>query len=186
MHLILLVLQGFGDKAYRTAASAASGKPPPAATPKTIDFPAAQAYHPSLRFSRFLPLSSYFLAAEMVMTDLKPKIIVEYQGDITIVTFTNDTILDERDVKAIEDSVLPLVRQSDPAQIILDFTNVKFLSSAVLGTLIRVLKAVNRKDGKLALCGINDKIYDIFKITRLNKIFDIYTDFAQALKSFSA
>jgi anti-anti-sigma regulatory factor len=36
------------------------------------------------------------------------------------------------------------------------------------------------------MCGINPKIYEIFKITRLNRIFDIYDDLDAAQESLSA
>lgn len=120
------------------------------------------------------------------MPNPRPKIVVEYTGNVAVVTFTNDKILDEADVKAIEESVFPLIRQSDHTLLVLNFENVKYLSSAVLGILIRILTAVKRKDGHLRLCGINDKIFDIFKITKLNKVFDIHPDVPEAVKSIPA
>jgi anti-sigma B factor antagonist len=63
---------------------------------------------------------------------------------------------------------------------------VQFLSSAVLGLLIRISKKVYEHDGQLKLCSINPKIYKIFKITRLTKIFDIYNDIESATESLSA
>ena len=119
------------------------------------------------------------------MPGRKPKIVVEYIDNVTVVTFTDDKILDEADIKAIENSIFPIVRQSDHTNLVLNFEGVEFLSSAVLGILIRILTAVNRKDGKLRLCGINDKIYEIFKITRLNKVFEIHPDTQKAIKSIT-
>ena len=69
--------------------------------------------------------------------------------------------------------------------LILDFTNVKFLSSAVLGLLIRVSKKIYEQDGQLRLCDISPRIYEIFKITRLTKIFDILPDRAAATASLT-
>ena len=63
----------------------------------------------------------------------------------------------------------------------LDFGNVRFLSSAVLGLLIRISKRVYEQDGRLRLCSINPKIYEVFKITRLTKTFDIYKDVESAI-----
>jgi anti-sigma B factor antagonist len=115
-----------------------------------------------------------------------PKIFVEYQDDIAIVTFTRDHILSEGDVKSIEESVLPLVRHGGHRKLLIDFSNVNYLSSAVLGTLIRVLSAMKKNKGRLVLCSINEKVFEIFKITRLNQVFEIQPDFAQAMKSFTA
>ncbi|HSV27686.1 MAG TPA: STAS domain-containing protein [Sedimentisphaerales bacterium] len=120
------------------------------------------------------------------MAGPKPRIVVDYVNNVAVVTFTNDKILEEADVKAIEESVFPLVRQSEPVLLVLNFENIQFLSSAVLGILIRILTAVKRKDGHMRLCGINEKIYDIFKITRLNKVFEAHPDVASAVKSIQA
>jgi len=118
------------------------------------------------------------------MSNQTPRIIVEYQGDIAIVTFTRDNILSEGDVKSIEESVLPLVRSNGYTKLIIDFDNVKFLSSAVLGTLIRVLSAMKKNRGRLVLCSINEKVFEIFKITRLYQVFEIQPDFTAAMRSF--
>ena len=67
----------------------------------------------------------------------------------------------------------------------LNFANVKFLSSAVLGLLIRISKKIYQRNGQLKLCGINSKIFDIFKITRLDRVFDIYGDVNAAVASLA-
>jgi anti-sigma B factor antagonist len=158
---------------------------PPSPTPsKTIDNPGSAAYHPAV-LPAFAGGLYVILFVEMVMSGRKPKIVVEYSGDVTIVSFTDDKILDEADIKAIENSVFPIVRQSDHTNLVLNFEGVQFLSSAVLGILIRILTAVNRKDGKLRLCGINEKIFEIFKITRLNKVFEIHPNTEGAIKSIT-
>jgi anti-sigma B factor antagonist len=120
---------------------------------------------------------------EIVMASIKPRISVEYADNATIITFTDEKILEEKDVQALQESIMSVIEQADRISLILDFRNVRFLSSAVLGLLIRVSKKVYEHDGQLKLCGINPKIYKIFKITRLTKIFDIYQDLASATES---
>ena len=48
---------------------------------------------------------------------------------------------------------------------------------------IRVSKKIYERDGQLRLCNISPKIYEIFKITRLTKIFDICRDKKNAVES---
>lgn len=119
------------------------------------------------------------------MATLEPKISVEYADDTTIITFTGNKILEDKDIRSLQESILSVVEQGDGIKLILDFCNVQFLSSAVLGLLIRVSKKVYERNGKLRLCNINPKIYKIFKITRLTKIFDIYEDLDSAVESLS-
>ena len=119
------------------------------------------------------------------MEPIKPRIAVEYARNATIVTFTDEKILEERDIKALQDSIMSVVEQAERIKLILDFGNVQFLSSAVLGLLIRLSKRIYEHDGQLRLCNINPKIYEIFKITRLTKSFDIYKDVESAVEDLS-
>jgi anti-sigma B factor antagonist len=120
------------------------------------------------------------------MASIKPRISVEYAENATIITFTDEKILEEKDVQALQDSIMSVIESaSDGIKLILDFSNVQFLSSAVLGLLIRISKKVYENDGQLKLCSINPKIFKIFKITRLTKIFDIYEDIGSATERLS-
>jgi len=119
------------------------------------------------------------------MVTIKPRISVEYVNSATIVTFTDEKILEEKEISALQESIMSVVEQAERINLILDFCNVRFLSSAVLGLLIRVSKRVYERDGQLRLCNINPKIYEIFKITRLTKIFDIYKDIESAIEDLS-
>ena len=120
------------------------------------------------------------------MASIKPVISVEYVENATIVAFTDEKILEERDVQALQESIMSVIERAERINLILDFRNVRFLSSAVLGLLIRISKKVYERDGQLRLCNINPKIHEIFKITRLTKIFDIYQDIESATEGLSA
>ena len=119
------------------------------------------------------------------MATIKPRISVEYAGAATIVSFTDEKILEEQDIKALQESIMSVIDQAERVNLILDFGNVRFLSSAVLGLLIRISKRIYEHDGQLGLCNINPKIYEIFKITRLTKTFDIYQDVESAAEDLS-
>ena len=119
------------------------------------------------------------------MTAIKPGISVEYSENATIMRFTDEKILEEQDIKALQDSIMSVIEQAERINLILDFANVRFLSSAVLGLLIRVSKRIYERNGQLGLCNINPKIYEIFKITRLTKTFDIYNSVESAMEGLS-
>ena len=120
------------------------------------------------------------------MAAIKPTISVEYAGNATIVRFTDEKILEERDIKVLQESIMSIIESaSGGINLILDFGNVQYLSSAVLGLLIRISKRIYENDGQLRLCNINPKIYEIFKITRLTKTFDIYEDVEGAVEDLS-
>ena len=75
------------------------------------------------------------------MEAVNPKISVEYAGEATIVTFIEEKILEEREIQALEKSIMAVIEQSEGLNLILNFSNVKFLSSTVLGLLIKLRKS---------------------------------------------
>lgn len=119
------------------------------------------------------------------MTTIQPNIGVEYTENATIIRFTDEKILEEKDINSLQESIMSVIEQAERINLILDFSNVKFLSSAVLGLLIRISKRIYEHDGRLRLCNIDPKIYEIFKITRLTKTFDIYKNVESAVKDLS-
>ena len=119
---------------------------------------------------------------EINMAEIKPRISVDYVDKATIVGFVDEKILEEQDIAALQDTIMSIIDQSENLKLVLDFGNVRFLSSSVLGLLIRISKRVYEKNGKLRLCNIDKKIYEVFKITRLTKTFDIYQDIHSAIK----
>ena len=108
------------------------------------------------------------------MDYVNPTISVEYAEQAVIVTLTQHRILEENDIQTLADSIMPLVEQNAGKKLIIDFSSVEFFSSSVLGLLIRISKKVYEGDGALRLCCIEPKIMKVFKITRLDKVFDIY------------
>lgn len=107
------------------------------------------------------------------MTTDQRRIVVEEIGDTTIASFTDKKILDEANIQVIGDQLFNLVDADGRTKIVLDFTNVEYLSSAALGKLITLDKKVKASRGHLRLCSIRPEILEVFEITRLNKLFDI-------------
>lgn len=116
------------------------------------------------------------------MEDMSSRLEIQYEAEATIITLKDEKILEDRDIRDLEEALRSAVEAGSSKSIVLDFSSVQFMSSAVLGLLIKVSRKIYEKDGKLALCGINSKIYEIFKITRLTKIFDIYKNADKAIE----
>lgn len=105
-------------------------------------------------------------------------------GDVTIARFVDKKILDETNIQIIGNQLFGLVEEDGRKRIVLDFSNVEYLSSAALGKLITLDKKVKAAGGKLRLCSIRPDIYEVFAITKLNQVFDIKEDQDQAVESF--
>lgn len=69
---------------------------------------------------------------------------------------------------------------------IIDLTDVEFIDSTGLGSLVICLKYSHDNGGVLKLCGLYKKVKMVFNITKANKIFEIYDSIDAAISSFSA
>lgn len=102
-----------------------------------------------------------------------------------MVQFADRKILEELSIHEIGEELKGLAESEPKAKLLLDFENVDHLASAALGMLITLHKKVQEKNGALKLSNINRQIFQVFKITRLNRVFDIHDTAAQALDSFT-
>jgi len=100
-------------------------------------------------------------------------IVVENGIDVTLVTFEDENILEEQQIRKLERVLLPVVRQNEQKQLVLNFQNVKFMSSSFLGLLVKIHKRVIEMGGHLQLFNLDPKIHKVFEITQLVKVFDI-------------
>jgi anti-sigma B factor antagonist len=107
---------------------------------------------------------------------------VEYINGVAVAVPTDSKILDEEQIQSLEKTLMPLIEQNTGVRLVIDFSNVQFLTSSVLGLLIRFNRRILQSEGHLRLCAIDPKILEIFKITRLDKVFEIYKDREQALE----
>lgn len=104
---------------------------------------------------------------------------------ILLVEFTARKILDEANIAEIGEQLTALVDREDRPRLIISFATVEHLSSAALGTLITLNNKVKQKSGQLRLSDINPQIYEVFQITRLNKLFHIYPSVKESLDSLT-
>ncbi len=118
------------------------------------------------------------------MNQAEPKISIEYKGKVTIAILTEEKILQEAEIQGLENSMMALIEQASGINLIINFCNVKFLTSSALGLLISVFTKMHETGGKLKLCSIDPRILEVFAITRLDKVFEIYDSQAEAVESF--
>jgi anti-sigma B factor antagonist len=119
------------------------------------------------------------------MADTIPSVAVSSQKDVRIVEFTNNRILDEANIAEIGTSLGSLIDEQANPRLLLDFAAVDHLSSAALGMLINANKRIREKNGQLRLTNIKPQIFEVFVITKLNKLFKILPTREEALASFN-
>lgn len=66
--------------------------------------------------------------------------------------------------------------------ILLDLSSVDFIDSSGLGALVVLLKRMS-PSGKLAVCGLCDAAFNMFRLTRLDQVFPLFPSQAEALNA---
>ncbi len=107
------------------------------------------------------------------MEQEQSKITTEYGTDFTFVTFEDDKILEEAQIRELQKSLEPVIEKNKDNQLVLNFANVNFMTSAMLGLLVRIHKRVSERGGRLELRNLDKNLHKLFQITQLTKVFNI-------------
>lgn len=108
---------------------------------------------------------------------------MQKQGDVGVVSLLNKRMLDDSNIRALYDELLFLVEERGLYKMVLDFSGVEYLSSAVLGKLISLLKTVKKHGGKLYICNVHPNVAEIFEITQLDQVIGIQPGINEAVEA---
>jgi anti-sigma B factor antagonist len=108
------------------------------------------------------------------MADGHPqRINVTEKDGAVVVQFRDSKILDDRTIQQMGNELFELVQGNPGLRLVLDFTGVRYLSSAALGKLITLRRKVDQATGSLRLCELAPETLDVFKIAKLDEYFQI-------------
>jgi anti-sigma B factor antagonist len=111
-----------------------------------------------------------------------PRLFVETVGGVTVVTLADAELV-------AEDVIAGVVEQLDTVdvssgRVVLNFRDVRLMSSTMLAVLLRFSRRVEAAGGKLKLCCIAPDLLTVFRITRFDRLFEIHAEESKALDSF--
>ena len=69
-------------------------------------------------------------------------------------------------------------------ELVLNFAEIRYVSSAGLRVLLATAKRLRKEEGKLHLCGLNEMVQEVFEISGFCSIFNISTSEDEALAAF--
>jgi anti-anti-sigma factor len=96
---------------------------------------------------------------------------VQQSGNLKIITFTRGQARGVENVIAAE--LESLTDGPGDAHLLLDFTNVRYITSVELGTLIGLHKRVKAAGGRLTLFNLSPQVFEVFTATHLDRFFGI-------------
>ena len=104
-------------------------------------------------------------------------------GDVTVLELQGRLELDDGDT-VLRDTVNRLVEQGR-IQLVLDLTAVTRLDSAGIGMLVGKYLTVRKRGGTIKLLHLTDRTSRLLHITKLESVFEIFSDEGAALRSFA-
>lgn len=105
------------------------------------------------------------------------------KDDITLVQFNEDEQLREPD--SLQTDLYNLINSENKNQILLDLENVSYISSSVLGLLITISRDVKKSGGAIKIVNAQPSVSNVFRMTRLDRVFEMFGDKDEALRSFA-
>ena len=106
---------------------------------------------------------------EIVTRTIQSGAVIDVQGEVDMSTSPE-----------LRKVLVGLVEKKTP-RILVNLGEVEYIDSSGLATIVECLQGVTRYGGRLRLFGISDGIIDVFRLARLDAIFDIRPDEAAAL-----
>jgi anti-sigma B factor antagonist len=85
----------------------------------------------------------------------------------------------------LENAVNALVEKGK-TNILMDLRSVSYISSTGIGSIIKAYRSVMRQDGHVKLLNPSQCVRNILSISKLDGMFEIFTDEKEAVASFSS
>lgn len=72
------------------------------------------------------------------------------------------------------------IMSNHSGRLVIDLSEVPYMDSSGVATLVEAMQQSRRSGSKLVLCGLRDKVRSIFEIARLDTVFTIVNDCEEA------
>jgi anti-sigma B factor antagonist len=95
---------------------------------------------------------------------------VEDAGAV-IVTFVRQQLTDEDNIEQVGDALFALVEKDAHSRIILDLSQLDYITSSVLGKFITLHRRLHRLGGAVVLCAIQPNVRESLRASRLLDYF---------------
>jgi anti-anti-sigma factor len=89
------------------------------------------------------------------------------------------------DCRRVEQEVDGLIRANE-LRVIFDLSQVTHIDSAAIGSVVRCLSQLKKFGGSLRLAGVKGMIEGTLKMTKVDKIIQIYSTASEAAQDFPA
>ena len=112
---------------------------------------------------------------------------------VLVIRIESPQLIGEAVADVLRDEFLAARRAVDARNVVVDFQQVTYLSSASFRPLLSLLREVRAQGGRLVLCNLQPYVHEVFSVTRLISshgntpaAFEVQTDLLAAIASLTA
>ena len=115
---------------------------------------------------------------------MAPTLAVTEIDGVTVVAIPNGCMLDGEAIQAVGKKLFDLIDNDHKTKLLLDFADIRFMSSQALGVLITLRRKAERGGTTIVLTAIREKLMRVFEITNLDKMFNFFENREAGLAHF--
>ncbi len=105
-------------------------------------------------------------------------------GDVAVLHLQGK-IMGGPDATSLHEKLHELI-ETGTRSVVIDLKDVDWMNSSGLGILIGGLSAIRKSGGDLRLASVTEKIEEVLRITKLDRVFDVYGSTEEAVTSYGS
>lgn len=102
------------------------------------------------------------------------------EGDALIITLTGD--IDLHASPDLRNALIQLMNKTNPTRLIFNLGGVPYMDSSAMAVMVEALQRLRKTGGQVILTDLQPRVKGLLEIARLNSIFTIVANEAQALQ----
>lgn len=103
-------------------------------------------------------------------------------GTIAIIELKG-SLVGDRDTDALREAVADFIEQGNK-QLILDLSRINYMNSSGIGSVIGAHASYSKNNGQVRLVGLGKSVQNLFVITKLIDVFEVFDSIDEAVRSF--
>jgi anti-anti-sigma factor len=118
---------------------------------------------------------------------------ISTQGDVLVLTITEPQVEGDTVAQALQRELLAAVNAADARKVVVDFQNVRYISSVAFAPLLSLRRHMQGVNGRFLVCGLTSMVGDIFYTTKMvnpngtfTAPFEMQQDVSAAVAALSA
>ena len=112
------------------------------------------------------------------------QVMAQKNRGVVVAYINQPKLLDEKAIREVGDELVGMMDRAEQRMLLINFQQVRFMSSAMLGRLVTLHKKCRENKVSLKLCNLRKDILEVFTVTKLDKLLKIYGDETDAMTAF--